>query len=66
MTRMRELRQGRGLKCIDLAFETRVHPAQISGVERRKVAASAKVRQAVCTFLDVPEKELFDANGLAM
>jgi transcriptional regulator with XRE-family HTH domain len=66
MTRIRELRQGKGLRLIDLAFETRIHPTQLSYVERGKVAASARVKETLCSFLGVKAGELFNDNGLAL
>ena len=66
MTRIRELRQSRGLRLIDLAFETRIHPTQLSYVERSKVAASARVKKTLCYFLGVEPGELFNDNGLAV
>ena len=66
MTRIRELRLGRGLRVIDLSFETRVHPSQLSSIERRKLAASVRIREILCSFLCVPESEAFDGDGLAV
>jgi transcriptional regulator with XRE-family HTH domain len=66
MTRIRELRQGKGLRLIDLAFETRIHPTQLSYVEQGKVAASARVKETLCSFLGAGADELFDGNGLAV
>jgi transcriptional regulator with XRE-family HTH domain len=66
MTRIRELRQKRGLRLIDMAFETRIHPTQLSYVERGKVAASARVKEKLSSFLGVELKELFGSNGIAV
>ena len=66
MTRIRELRLSRGLRVIDLSFETRVHPSQLSCIERRKLAPSVRVREILCAFLCVPENEAFDGDGLTV
>jgi ribosome-binding protein aMBF1 (putative translation factor) len=66
MTRIRELRQGKGLKAIDLAYAIHVHPALLSSIERRKLAASVKAKGALCSFFGVKEGEMFDADGLAV
>jgi transcriptional regulator with XRE-family HTH domain len=66
MTRIRELRQGKGLRLIDLAFETRIHPTQLSYVERGKVAASARVKNTLCSFLKAEPSELFNDSGIAV
>jgi transcriptional regulator with XRE-family HTH domain len=66
MTKIRELRQGRGLKLIDLAYETRVHPTQLTSIERGKLAASARAKEAICSFLGADGDELFDGNNIAV
>lgn len=43
MTRIRELRQGRNLMIIELAFATRIHPSQLSAIERSGVKLWCKV-----------------------
>ena len=66
MTRLRELRQSRDLMVIELAFATRIHPSQLSAIERRKLAASARIRAVLCSFFGIPESEVFDKGGLAV
>lgn len=66
MTRLRELRQNKDLMIIDLAFATRIHPSQLSAIERRKLAASSRVRETLCSFFGVSEAEAFDRGGLAV
>jgi transcriptional regulator with XRE-family HTH domain len=66
MTRIRELRQEKGLRLIDLAFETRIHPTSLSYVERGKIAASVRAKETLCSFLGVEADELFNENGIAM
>ncbi len=51
---------------IELAFTTRIHPSQLSAIERRRLAASARVRAILCSFFDVSEEEAFDEGGLAV
>jgi transcriptional regulator with XRE-family HTH domain len=60
------LRQGRGLKLIDLAFETRIHPTQLGDIEHGKRAASANARIKLSSFWCVEERDLFNGNGLAV
>jgi transcriptional regulator with XRE-family HTH domain len=66
MTKIRELRQGQGLKLIDLAYETRIHPTQLGDIERGRRAASARAKEKICSFLGVEPGELFNGNGLAV
>ena len=66
MTRLREMRQSKDLMVIELAFATRIHPSQLSAIERRKLAASARVREALCSFFGISEREAFDEGGLAV
>jgi transcriptional regulator with XRE-family HTH domain len=66
MTQIRKLRQGRGLSVIDLAFETRIHPSQISCIERRKSAASERVKNVLSSFFGVDETSVFEHDGLAV
>jgi transcriptional regulator with XRE-family HTH domain len=66
MTKIRELRQGRGMKLIDLAFETKVHPTQLTSIERGHLAASARAREAICSFLGVKADDLFNGNNIAL
>jgi len=66
MTRLRELRQQRGLRVIDLSYEIRVHPAAISGIEQRKRAASISARAKLCAFFSISDNEFFENGGLAV
>ena len=66
MTRIRELREGRGLRVIDLAFETRLHPSQISCIERRKSAASGRARDILSAYFEVDADSVCDHGGLAV
>lgn len=66
MTRLREMRQSKDLMVIELAFATHIHPSQLSAIERRKLAASARVRETLCSFFGVAEGETFDEGGLAV
>jgi hypothetical protein len=60
------MRQSKDLMVIELAFATRIHPSQLSAIERRKLAASTRVKEALCSFFCVSEKEAFDEDGLAV
>jgi len=66
MTRLRELRQARGMMIIDLAFATRLHPSQLSSIERGRLAASKRARETLCAFFGIAESEVFDRRGLAV
>lgn len=66
MTRIRELRQEKGLSMAALSYETQVHPTTLSLAERRKLAPGKRVREVISLFLGVPEEEVFDADGLAV
>ncbi|NLL36545.1 MAG: hypothetical protein GX256_03360 [Fretibacterium sp.] len=66
MTRIRELRQDKGLTMVGLSYETKIHPSILSLVERRKAPASERVREGLSSFLGIPLREAFDDNGLAI
>lgn len=66
MTVLKELRQSRGLSIAAMSFETRVNATTLSLLERRKVAPSPRVREAVSVFLGIPETQAFDGDGLAV
>ncbi len=66
MTRIRELRQAKGLSMTGVSYETRIHPSILSLVERRKAPASKRVREGLSTFLGIPLREAFDDRGLAV
>jgi DNA-binding helix-turn-helix protein len=66
MTRIRELRQAKGLSMAMLSYEVRIHPSILSLVERRKAPASERVREGLSSFLGIPMREAFDDKGLAV
>ena len=66
MTKIRALRQARGLSIVEFSHEARVNPSVISVVERRRGVASRKVQEAVAAFFGIPKGELFDDEGWAM
>ena len=66
MTRIRELRQAKGLTMAGLSYEVRIHPSILSLVERRKAPASERVREGLSAFLGIPLREAFDDKGLAV
>ena len=65
-TTLGRMRRERGLRALDLAFDLRINPTLISSVERRKAAASARVRAMLAKFFGVSEGELFEPGGLAI
>lgn len=66
MTKIKELRQDRGLSIAGLCYETRIHPTTLSMVERRRLAASQRVKEVVSSFLGIPQEQAFDGDGLAV
>lgn len=56
MTQVREMRQRQGLSITAMSFETRVNATTLSMLERRRLAASPRVRKAVSSFLGIPEE----------
>ena len=66
MTKIRELRQSRGLSMAALSYRTQVHPSTLSLAERRKLAPGKRVREVISSFLDIPEEEAFDSSGFAL
>ena len=66
MTKIRELREERGLKSIEVAYSTRIHPTQLSSIEVGKLAASTRARETISSFFGVRESELFGENGIAV
>jgi hypothetical protein len=65
MTKLRRLREKKGLSIISISYETRIHPTAISSIERRKLAPASHVRKALCDFLETQENEMFDRQGFA-
>ena len=66
MTKLRQMREGRGLKLIDFSYAIRVHPTHLSCVECGKQAVSARAKEAICSFLGAEPSELFNDNGIAL
>ena len=66
MTKIRELREAKGITVISLAFSTKVHPTQLSSIERGKLAASTRAREALSSFFNVATNQLFDENQIAI
>jgi ribosome-binding protein aMBF1 (putative translation factor) len=66
MSMTRELRQKRGLSIVALSHEIKANPTVISLAERRRLAPSKNVREAVSNFFAVPECQLFDKEGFAI
>lgn len=66
MTKIRALRQARGLSIAEFSHEARVNPSVISVVERRRGVASRRVQEAVAAFFGIPQDEAFDGEGMAL
>ncbi|MDR0648080.1 MAG: helix-turn-helix transcriptional regulator [Synergistaceae bacterium] len=65
MTRLRELRQERGLTLSDLCRARKLSVSELSYVERRKHVASRRLKEALLKFYHASSDELFDNEGLA-
>ena len=59
MNRVREYREQAGISQTELARRVRVAGANLSAIERGKVAPWPKVRRALVRVLKQPESELF-------
>ena len=66
MSKARELRQRRGLSIVEMCHELKINPTVLSMAERRRLAPSKRVREAVSEFFAVPEAKLFGSDGLAI
>ena len=66
MTKIRALRQARGLRIIDLSRKALVNPSDLSSVEMRRRAASRKMQAAISEFFGIPQSEAFDDGGWAV
>ena len=66
MTKVRALRQARGLNIVEFSREARVNPSAVSCVERRKAAASRRMQEVMSAFFGIPQAEAFDGEGMAL
>jgi len=66
LTGARVLRISKGLSITALSHEIRANPSILSMMERRRLAPSRNVREALSLFFSVPENQLFDDDGLAI
>ena len=66
MSKIRKLREKRGLSIIELSHILLLHPSGLSMTERQKLSASKRVREGVSKFFRVSEGKLFDKNGMAI
>lgn len=66
MTKIRELREKKGLNIIEVSHITRINPTVLSQVERRKLAPGKWVCATICEFFGIHENEAFDSDGLAV
>ena len=65
-SKARELRKKRDLSIVGMSYEIKVNPTIIGMAERKQLAPSKKVREAVAAFFSVSEEQLFDDNGIAL
>ena len=66
MTKLRELRLGRGIKLMDLSREIRMDPSHFHTLECGLSEASGRVRDALSAYLGVEPHELFNDDGFAL
>ena len=65
MTKVRELREKRGISIVAMSHDARVNPSVLSMTERGRLAPSKNVREAVSAFFGMAEEKLFDTAGFA-
>jgi len=63
MNKVREVREARGLTQIELSRKTRIHPCNLSAIERGKVVAWTKAKRALARVLKTTMAELFPSGG---
>jgi putative transcriptional regulator len=56
---LRKLRKQRGLSQLELSYETRISPPDISKMERNKVFPHPKWREKLAEALEVEEEKIF-------
>lgn len=66
ITKIRALRQARGLTISELSHEVRLDSTLISAIERRRFSASCKYQEALSAFFGIPREEIFDDGGRAL
>ena len=66
MSKIRELRQQRGLSIAAMSHEARVNATVLGMTERRQLAPSRIARKAVSDFFGIPEAQLFSDGGIAL
>ena len=59
MNRLRELRHQRGLAMWALAARSRVHPSQLTGIERHHYMPGPIIRDRIASALGVPVTEIW-------
>ncbi len=66
VTKIRELRQDLKRSILSLSYDIRVSASTISAIERRRMTAPARVKEALCSFFNLPEGEIFDKDSFAI
>jgi len=60
VTRLKHERQRRGMTAWELAWQARVHPADLSKIESGRLRPTAAQAQRIAEALGLPVEELFD------
>jgi transcriptional regulator with XRE-family HTH domain len=66
VTKLRELRQARNMRLLDLTLATGLHVTTVSSVERGTLAAPKSMAAKLAEFYGVSAAELFNENRLAV
>ena len=66
ITKIRALRQARGLSIAELSYEVRLESTLISAIERGRFSASRRFQEALSAFFGIPREEIFDDGGRAL
>lgn len=66
ITKIRALRQARGLSIAELSYEVRLESTLISAIERGRFSASCRFQEALSAFFGIPREEIFDDGGRAL
>ena len=62
MNKVREVREKKGMSQTELARRTRIHPSNLSAVERGRLTCWPKAKRSLARVLKTPIAELFP-NG---
>ena len=66
MTRLKELRQEKGLRILDVTCATKIHSSTLSQIERGRLAVPIQTMGVICKFFGVDKDVLFDKNRIAV